>query len=74
MIVALAGLGVYKLLKDRQLKPFNVLFVMAAFFFVFPILTVAQDRYHLPMNPFLAIFAAYALQSFMRDTEVNRTA
>ena len=65
MIVALAGLGVYKLLKDRKLKPLSVLFVLSAFFFVFPILTVGQDRYHLPMNPFLAIFAAYALQSML---------
>ena len=74
LILVLASVGVYKLLKNGQLKPFNVLFVMAAFFFVFPILTVAQDRYHLPMNPFLAIFAAYALQSFTRNVDVTRTA
>jgi 4-amino-4-deoxy-L-arabinose transferase-like glycosyltransferase len=65
LILAFASIGVYKLLKQRQLKLFNVLFVLAAFFFVFPILTVAQDRYHLPINPFLAIFAAYALQDLL---------
>lgn len=65
LILVFAGIGVYKLLKDRQLKPFHVLFIVAAFFFVFPILTVGQDRYHLPMNPFLAIFAAYALQAML---------
>ncbi len=65
LVLVLAGIGVYKLLKDRQLSPFNVLFVVAAFFFVFPILTVGQDRYHLPINPFLAIFAAYALQHLL---------
>ncbi len=63
LILVFASIGVYKLLKERQLVPFNVLFVVAAFFFVFPILTVAQDRYHMPINPFLAIFAAYALQN-----------
>ena len=72
MILVFASAGVYKLLKDRQLKPFNVLFVMAAFFFVFPILTVGQDRYHLPMNPFLAIFAAYALQSMLSKYKLMR--
>lgn len=72
VILVLASVGVYKLLKERQLKPFNVLFVMAAFFFVFPILTVGQDRYHLPMNPFLAIFAAYALQSMLSKYNVMR--
>ena len=65
MIVVFAGIGVYKSLKDRQLKPFNVLFIVATFFFIFPILTVGQDRYHLPMNPFLAIFAAYALETML---------
>lgn len=64
-ILLFACMGIYQLLKSRQLAFFNVLFVVAAFFFVFPILTVAQDRYHLPMNPFLAIFAAYALQALL---------
>ncbi|MES2501962.1 MAG: glycosyltransferase family 39 protein [Pseudomonadota bacterium] len=71
-VLVFASMGVYKLLKDRQLKPFNVLFVLAAFFFVFPILTVGQDRYHLPMNPFLAVFAAYALQSLLAKYKLVR--
>lgn len=71
-ILVFASIGIYKLLKDRQLKPFNVLFVVATFFFVFPILTVAQDRYHLPVNPFLAIFAAYALQSMLSKYKLMR--
>lgn len=72
LILVFASIGVYKLLKERQLAPFNVLFVVAAFFFVFPILTVAQDRYHLPINPFLAIFAAYALQSVLSNYNLIR--
>jgi hypothetical protein len=31
-------------------------------FFIVPVLTVGQDRYHLPLNPFLAMFAASAVQ------------
>jgi 4-amino-4-deoxy-L-arabinose transferase-like glycosyltransferase len=63
-IAGLAAWGIYEILKDRKLRLFHVLFVVCGFFFLFPILTVAQDRYHMPINPFLAIFAAYALQSF----------
>ena len=74
LILVFASMGVYKLLKERELALFNVLFVVAAFFFVFPILTVAQDRYHMPVNPFLAIFAAYALQnSAARSKLINAT-
>ncbi|PPD56392.1 MAG: glycosyl transferase family 39 [Methylotenera sp.] len=72
LVLVFAGIGVYKLLKERRLAPFNALFAVAAFFFVFPILTVAQDRYHLPINPFLAIFAAYTLQSMLSNYNLIR--
>lgn len=55
-------LGIYDLLKKKILSWHHSLFAVSAFFFVFPLLTVAQDRYHLPINPFLAIFAAYAIE------------
>ena len=31
------------------------------YFAIFPVLTVGMDRYHVPIDPLLAIFAAYAL-------------
>ena len=65
LMLVLAGVGVYKILKDRKLKLFHPLLMVPAFFFIFPVLTVAQDRYHLPINPFLAMFAAYAIQQFL---------
>jgi 4-amino-4-deoxy-L-arabinose transferase-like glycosyltransferase len=65
LMLALAGLGIYKGFKNKKIKIFHPLLIVLAFFFVFPILTVAQDRYHLPINPFLAMFAAYALQQFL---------
>lgn len=71
-IAGLAILGIYGILKDRKLKVLNVLFVVSGFFFLFPILTVAQDRYHMPINPFLAIFAAYALHSFYTKYSIKR--
>ena len=37
---------------------------MQCYFAVFPVLTVAMDRYHVPIDPMLAIFAAYALLSW----------
>ena len=67
LMLALASVGVYQIFKDKKLKLFHPIIIVPAFFFIFPILTVAQDRYHLPINPFLAIFAAYAIQRFYQQ-------
>jgi len=66
---ALAGIG--WALWCRAIGLFHPLLVVAGFFFVVPVLTVGQDRYHLPMNPFLAIFAAYAMHMLWRRLEKN---
>jgi 4-amino-4-deoxy-L-arabinose transferase-like glycosyltransferase len=66
-IIMASLMGVYELYKRRSLVWHHALFAVTAFFFAFPILTVAQDRYHLPINPFLAIFAAYALDQRFRS-------
>ena len=71
LMLALGIVGIYKMLKDRKLNLFHPALVVPAFFFVFPILTVAQDRYHLPINPFLAMFAAYAIQQFFEPRLSN---
>lgn len=73
LMLALASFGVYKILKDRKLKLFHPILIVPKFFFIFPILTVAQDRYHLPINPFLAMFAAYAIQQFF-EPRITKTA
>ena len=72
-MLTLATMGVYKILKYRKLKLFHPLLMVPAFFFIFPILTVAQDRYHLPINPFLAMFAAYAIQQFFEQRLTKTT-
>jgi len=64
-ILLLAFAGTYYTLKDKKLTPFHPLIMVPGFFFVFPILTVGQDRYHLALNPFLAIFAAYFIQKLI---------
>ncbi|MFW5432417.1 MAG: ArnT family glycosyltransferase [Methylophilaceae bacterium] len=64
IILILASIGIYKILRQGEMPTFHVLLVTLGFFFVFPILTVAQDRYHMPINPFLAMFAAYYLNTF----------
>jgi len=63
LMFGLAIIGVFIILRKKEMSIFNALIVTLGFFFIFPILTVAQDRYHMPINPFLAIFAAYALYS-----------
>jgi 4-amino-4-deoxy-L-arabinose transferase-like glycosyltransferase len=61
LLLALGALGVAGALRDRPLKRFWPQLATLAYFTAFPILTVAMDRYHLPVDPILAIFAAYAL-------------
>jgi 4-amino-4-deoxy-L-arabinose transferase-like glycosyltransferase len=72
LMFGLAIIGVFIILRKKEMSLFNVLMVTLGYFFIFPILTVAQDRYHLPINPFLAMFAAYALyRQFNFSIDVN---
>lgn len=57
---AIFGLG--WALRRKNVGVFSLLVVVPGFFFVVPLLTVGQDRYHMALNPFLAIFAAFAFQ------------
>lgn len=62
VLLILASLGIYQALNSQNLTIFHPLILIPGYFFIFPILTVGQDRYHLPLNPFLAIFAAYSIK------------
>lgn len=68
---AIAGLG--GALWSKKLDVFNLLVVTSSLFFVVPLLTVGQDRYHMPMNPFLAIFAAFAFHWMWRIIKKNNS-
>jgi len=65
LMLALAAVGIYQLLKHGRMSIFNILLVTFGFFFIFPIFTVGQDRYHIPLNPFLAVFSAYYLNTIL---------
>lgn len=69
---AIIGLG--WVLWRRTINIFNPLVVLPGFFFVVPLLTVGQDRYHMAMNPFIAIFAAFAFHLAWRFTKLNKLA
>jgi hypothetical protein len=61
LLLVLGSIGVVLALRQRALAQLWPLLAALGYFAVFPILTVAMDRYHLPIDPLLAIFAAYAL-------------
>jgi CHASE2 domain-containing sensor protein len=43
------------------------LLIACAYFALFPVLTVGMDRYHVPVDPMLAILAGYVLTRRMRQ-------
>ncbi len=69
-----AGLAGVALIVRRQplLSCWPVLAALA-YFSAFPVLTVAMDRYHVPIDPLLAIVAAYAFCSFKDRPDVGGT-
>jgi dolichyl-phosphate-mannose-protein mannosyltransferase len=61
-IVFIAGLaGIALALRRRLFVQCWPLLAALAYLAAFPVLTVAIDRYHVPIDPLLAIFAAYAI-------------
>ena len=74
LVLTLAVCGVAVLLWRKKANLLHPLVVVSAFFFVVPILTVGQDRYHMPLNPFLAMFAAVALDAAWKRFSAGRSA
>jgi hypothetical protein len=60
-ILILGFVGIMLILRRRLAGQLWPLLAAFGYFSIFPILTVAMDRYHVPIDPMLAIFAAYAL-------------
>jgi hypothetical protein len=61
-IMLILGLaGVTLIICRRLAAQLWPLLASFGYFAVFPVLTVAMDRYHVPIDPMLAIFAAYGL-------------
>jgi|SRR5882724_480623 len=61
ILLILGLIGITLVIRRRLTKPLWPLLAAFAYFAAFPILTVAMDRYHVPVDPLLAIFAAYSL-------------
>lgn len=60
-VVVLAAAGLWSSVRRGRAGPLRMLLLVSAFLVAMPVLTVAQDRYHLPLNPFLAVLAGIAV-------------
>ena len=59
LILGLIGLAL--ILRKRLASQLWPILACFGYFSIFPVLTVSMDRYHVPIDPILAIFAAYAV-------------
>ncbi len=60
--LGLAFIGVALFLIEKPLRIFDPLIVAPAMFAAVAIIVVGGDRYHMPMMPFVALFAALAIE------------
>ena len=63
-MLIVAAAGIWRSLPRHGARRLWPLLVALGFFGAVPILTVAQDRYHMPMDPLLAIFASVGILGF----------
>jgi hypothetical protein len=72
VLVAAIG-GAALILRRRRFLPCWPVLAALVYFASFPVLTVAMDRYHMPIDPLLAIFAAYAVCRFKDRPDADGT-
>ena len=60
-VLALGAAGALRAWRRGTIGWVHPIWVLSLFFFAIPVLTVGQDRYHVPLAPFLAMFAACAV-------------
>jgi hypothetical protein len=73
-VILIAGItGAFLVLRRQIFLLCWPVLAALAYFAAFPVLTVAMDRYHAPMDPLLAIFAAYAFCSIKGRHGVDGT-
>lgn len=66
------------MLRKKQFSIFHPLGASPGLFALIPALTAGQDRYHLPMNPFIGIFSASVIAMLLNkahglDEQVKAT-
>jgi hypothetical protein len=71
IMMTLGFVGAVLIVRRRLASLTWPLLLSAAYFAVFPVLTVAMDRYHVPIDPMLAIFASYALLDWRSSPKVQ---
>ena len=71
IVLTLGFIGAVLIVRRKLAGRSWPLLFSAGYFAVFPVLTVAMDRYHVPIDPMLAIFAAYALLNWPSSPKVQ---
>lgn len=69
VMLLLGLLGALLTWRQRQVVRLWPLLAALFFFAIVPILTVGQDRYHVPINPLLAIFASWGTLTLLRRSK-----
>ena len=66
-LMAIIGLvGVFLMIRSEGWMILsNPMLIICLFFAAIPAIIVGQDRYHMPMIPMIACFAAYAVANFL---------
>lgn len=68
---SLGGVGLF--LRERPMNLFDPLIAAPAMFAAIAVLVVGQDRYHMPMMPFVALFAALLIERVIRRGSAPNT-
>ena len=71
-VALLATGGAVLALWLRRVRLMDALVWIPMLFVAVPVMTVGQDRYHIPIDPFAAIFAAFALDLLPNRTKRSR--
>lgn len=73
LLFALAIAGAFRFILSEPIRMFHPMILISGLFGAVAILVVGQDRYHMPLMPFVAIFAAYFIDICITRRERFRT-
>jgi hypothetical protein len=73
IMLILGSVGVVLTIRRGLARQTWPLITSLGYFTIFPILTVAMDRYHVPIDPMIAIFAAYSVLNWNSLPEMKNS-
>ncbi len=73
IMLILGSAGIVLIIRRRLAGQMWPLIASFGYFAIFPVLTVAMDRYHVPIDPILAIFAAYSVLNWTSLPEAQNS-